>query len=81
MKAIFYTHEKCTLCKDAEALLHLLQSIYPFTIEERDIYTKDEWIEKYSLSVPVIEIADKQFMYPELTFEHLSAHIEKYIHL
>ncbi len=77
LKVILYTHETCTLCEDAEALLHVLESVYTLDIEKRDIYTNDVWLEKYMLTVPVIEIAGKPFMYPNMSFEMLSSYIEE----
>lgn len=77
LQVIFYTHATCTLCADARALLDLLESIYNLDIEERDIYSNDVWLEKYLISVPVIEISGKQFMYPDVTFESLSSFIEE----
>lgn len=55
-KIIFYTRNQCELCLDAKNLLILLQSEYSFQIDERDIETNDEWIEKYGLIIPVIEL-------------------------
>lgn len=77
LKVIFYTHASCGLCEEAKTLLDILSSMYDVTIEERDIYTKDEWLEAYLLSVPVIEIAEKQFMYPNITIETISHFIEE----
>lgn len=77
LKAFFYTHDTCTLCEEAEGLLSMLSSIYDLTIVERNIYTNDAWLEQYALSVPVIEIAEKQFMYPDLTFESIASFIEE----
>src|SRR5699024_2726548 len=38
LQVYFYTKTHCPLCKDAKALLLLLQHDYPFDLEERDIY-------------------------------------------
>ncbi|OZU88864.1 thioredoxin family protein [Virgibacillus indicus] len=58
MKVIFYTKEVCSLCDDAKALLLMLEREYPFELEERDIYTNDEWLEKYQLLIPFVKIND-----------------------
>lgn len=58
LKVIFYTKEVCSLCDDARALLLMLQREYPFEMEERDIYTNDEWLEEYQLLIPFVEIND-----------------------
>ncbi|WP_047984110.1 glutaredoxin family protein [Ornithinibacillus californiensis] len=55
-KVILYTKEICSLCDNAEALLEMFQNDYEFEIEKRDIYTNDEWLEKYHLLIPVIEV-------------------------
>ncbi|WP_206207692.1 glutaredoxin family protein [Virgibacillus indicus] len=58
LKVIFYTKEVCSLCDDAKALLLMLEREYPFELEERDIYTNDEWLEKYQLLIPFVKIND-----------------------
>jgi glutaredoxin len=65
-KVFFYTKEICSLCDDAEALLEMFQQDYEFEIEKRDIYTNDEWLEKYHFLIPVIKINDI-----ELDCEHV----------
>lgn len=55
-KVILYTKEVCSLCEDAEALLEMFQNDYDFEIEKRDIYKNDEWLEKYHLVIPVVEV-------------------------
>ncbi|WP_010098444.1 glutaredoxin family protein [Ornithinibacillus scapharcae] len=59
-KIILYTKEVCSLCEDAEALLEMFQNDYEFEIEKRDIYTNDEWLEKYHLLIPVVEVSGIQ---------------------
>lgn len=56
LNVIFYTKEVCSLCDDARALLLMLQQEYPFELEERDIYTNDEWLEEYQLLIPFVKI-------------------------
>lgn len=70
-------HQTCTLCEDAEDLLLGLEAMYDLTIEKRDIHTNEVWLDKYFLSVPVIDIEGKQFMYPEMTFDIIASHIEE----
>lgn len=79
MKVIMYMHDTCSLCDDASVLLNMLMSDYDFTIEERNIYTNDTWLEKYGLTVPVIEIADKQLMYPNLSLELIASVLEEQV--
>lgn len=70
-QVIFYTKEVCSLCEDALALLLIFQREYNFKIEERDIYTNDEWLEKYHLRIPVVEINGQQIDCEEMSFDAL----------
>ncbi|MBM7600596.1 glutaredoxin [Virgibacillus halotolerans] len=56
LKVIFYTKENCSLCDDANGLLTMLQRDYSFELEERDIYSNDEWLEEYQLLIPYVKI-------------------------
>ncbi|MBT2217898.1 glutaredoxin family protein [Virgibacillus dakarensis] len=68
---IFYTKENCSLCEDAYALLKLLQHDYHFTIEERDIYTNDEWLEEYQLLIPYIKINETELNCEQINYNSL----------
>ncbi|SDQ26609.1 Glutaredoxin [Virgibacillus subterraneus] len=68
---IFYTKENCSLCDDARSLLDLLNYDYPFQLEERDIYSKDEWLEKYQLMIPVVKVNDTTLDCEEISYEEL----------
>lgn len=57
-QVIVYTKKNCPLCEEALSLLSLLQHDYAFNIEERDIHMNDEWLEKYQLQIPYIQIED-----------------------
>jgi len=70
-KVIFYTKEICSLCDDAKALLLMFQRDYPFELEERDIYTKDEWLEKYQLLIPYVQINDSTLDCEEINIDSL----------
>ncbi|GFZ85515.1 thioredoxin family protein [Compostibacillus humi] len=67
----FYMKEICSLCDDAEALLSLFQRDYPHEIEFRDIYTNDEWLEKYHLLIPVIEVNGRQLNCEEINYDSI----------
>ncbi|WP_085991389.1 glutaredoxin family protein [Oceanobacillus senegalensis] len=71
LHVIFYTKEICSLCDDAEALLSLFQRDYPYELERRDIYKKDEWLEKYQLQIPVVEVNGKQLNCEEINYDSL----------
>ncbi|MFD1848982.1 glutaredoxin family protein [Oceanobacillus bengalensis] len=68
---VFYTKENCSICVDAEALLSIFRHEYPYELEVRDIYTKDEWLEEYQLSIPVVEINGKQLNCEEINYDSL----------
>ncbi|WP_042222546.1 glutaredoxin family protein [Oceanobacillus manasiensis] len=74
---ILYTKENCGLCEQAKDLLESLQLIHSFQIEERDIYTNDQWLEQYQLMIPVVEIGRTQFYGEQLQPEVLEAAIIK----
>ncbi len=59
----FYTKENCPLCDKALFILEDLQEELGFTIEERDIYTNDEWLEAYGLMIPVVQVDGEDLQY------------------
>lgn len=59
-KVIFYMKNNCPLCDEVFMLLEVFQTSYDFQIETRDIYAKDEWLEQYFLTIPVLEINGNQ---------------------
>ncbi|MEN1967275.1 glutaredoxin family protein [Lentibacillus sp. N15] len=68
---IFYTKNNCPLCEDARALLKLLQQDYSFTMEERDIYTNDEWLEKYQLLIPYVKVNTVELNCEQINYDTL----------
>ncbi|MHA6251806.1 glutaredoxin family protein [Oceanobacillus sp. CAU 1775] len=78
MHIIFYTKEICSLCDDAEALLSAFSSDYPHTIEKRDIYSNEEWLEKYQLLIPVIEINGEQLNCEEISYDAIEDFLKKH---
>ena len=52
MKIVLYSKENCCLCDEAKAILRELQVEW----EEVDIYKNEQWLERYQLMIPVIEI-------------------------
>lgn len=55
-----YMKENCPLCDDVKAQLWLLQQEFAFEIEERNIYSCDEWLMDYQLNIPVVEVNGEQ---------------------
>ncbi|MGM8212032.1 glutaredoxin family protein [Virgibacillus sp. W0430] len=78
LQVVFYTKENCSLCEEARAIILLLQKYYPFELDERDIYTKEEWLEEYQLLIPTVEMNDIRLNCEELNFESLEHAIKKY---
>ncbi|GGK03479.1 hypothetical protein GCM10007063_27110 [Lentibacillus kapialis] len=74
---IFYTKENCPLCDEALAMLELLQHEYSFGIEQRDIYTNDEWLERYQLLIPVIHIGTVTLDCEQISYEALEHALRK----
>lgn len=72
----FYTKEHCPLCDDALALVEVLQNDYSFTIEIRDIYSSDEWLEKYQLSIPIVSIDGTELDCTQISFKTLVKALE-----
>lgn len=71
----FYTKPDCLLCEEALTMLQTLQNIYEFEINICDIHERDEWLEKYFLHIPVIEINDRLFTGDEIEFSKLEEQI------
>lgn len=79
MKLYFYTKTNCPLCDHAKVQLQMLQEDYAFTIEERDIYTKDEWLEVYQIRIPVIETERGDVLDEgEVSYGELSVRIQEF---
>ncbi|ASN04764.1 glutaredoxin family protein [Virgibacillus necropolis] len=69
----FYTKAKCSLCDEALSLVELLINDYSCTLEIRDIYSNEEWLEKYHLSIPVISVDGIELNCEQISFESLDA--------
>lgn len=67
----FYTKDVCSICEDAEALLSIFRHEYPYELEIRDIYSKDEWLEEYQLLIPVIEVNGRQLNCEEINYDSI----------
>lgn len=52
MKIVLYSKENCCLCDEEKDILRELQVEW----EEVDIYKNEQWLERYQLMIPVIEI-------------------------
>lgn len=78
MNIIFYTKEVCSLCDEAEALLSVFSHEYPHTLEKRDIYSKDEWLEEFQLLIPVIEINGEQLNCEEIDYNAIENILRKH---
>ncbi|SFA56262.1 Glutaredoxin [Anoxybacillus pushchinoensis] len=59
MKIVVYSKENCCLCDEAKAILRELQVEW----EEVDIYKNEQWLERYQLMIPVIEIDGEMVAY------------------
>lgn len=79
LKVIYYMKENCSLCDEANALLTLLQHDYTFTIEERDIYTNDDWLEEYQLLIPYVKINETELDCEQINIDTLEKAIKESI--
>lgn len=77
LKVIYYMKENCSLCDEANALLTLLQHDYTFTIEERDIYTNDDWLEEYQLLIPYVKINNTELDGEQINIDTLEKAIKE----
>lgn len=80
LKVKFYMREACKLCDEAYVLLEILQSKYPFQIEEINIELNDEWLEKYQVIIPVIKIGDIILNNNMIDMEKIDEGLSKYLH-
>ncbi|HLS20829.1 MAG TPA: glutaredoxin family protein [Bacillota bacterium] len=76
---IFYTKENCFLCDEALMYLKTLQHLHQFNIEVRDIYTNEQWLEKYHLVIPVIELNNKQIFGNDISLMNIEQFLTKNI--
>lgn len=75
----FYTKENCLLCEEALTMIETLQSIYPFQVNICDIHEREEWLEKYFLTIPVVDIGGTIFMGEQVNFSTLEQAIKEYV--
>lgn len=78
-KVILYMKDICPLCDEVRDLLLTLQHEYAFELEERDIYTNDEWLEAYHLNLPVVEINHEQIDYSSIDYVSLEQFLQKHL--
>lgn len=74
-KVIFYTKEDCLLCDEAFMYLETLQHLHSFQLEVRNIYENDLWLEKYHLTIPVIEINHQQLLGNDMSLVNIEQFI------
>lgn len=77
MTIYFYMRENCPLCDEAEQLLQILQMEHDFTIEKRNIEMNDQWLSKYQLEIPVVEVGDYVLCGKDLNLHHLEKVLKK----
>jgi hypothetical protein len=54
-----YTRASCPLCDEMKAELSRARPAHPFVLEEVDIAGDPELLERFGLSIPVLEIAGR----------------------
>lgn len=78
-KVILYTKKICPLCDEALELLKTFQYEYDFEIEERDIYTNDQWLEKFYVRIPVVSMNGKEIDGEKINYEDLDLFLRKHM--
>ncbi|GIP65259.1 hypothetical protein J32TS6_38140 [Virgibacillus pantothenticus] len=74
----FYTKTACPLCDEAKWMLEMFQDEYGLQVEERDIYTNDQWLEQYQLIIPCIQVNGEILDASQLSWESLKKFLEQY---
>lgn len=77
MNIKFYTKPDCLLCNDALTLLETLQTMYNFEIDIRNIHDCDDWLEKYFLHIPVIDIEGTTLLGEAIEFTQIETLIKQ----
>lgn len=73
----FYTKPDCLLCDEALSLLEILQTLYDIDINICDIHERDDWLEKYFLHIPVIDIEGTTLSGEAIEFTQLEQLIQR----
>lgn len=76
-KVSFYTKENCMLCEEALSFLEIMQSIYEFELDIRDIETNEAWLEEFHLAIPVIQVQDAFLYGNEMEPAQIEAFLQK----
>lgn len=86
LNLILYTKEGCHLCEGLQEKLEQIQPNFNYTLELRDITTRQEWFDIYEYEVPVLYYnkgkEDRLIPRPSprLSLEQLSQWLNTYIH-
>lgn len=64
MQVTLFSKSGCHLCEDVKAELASLTTTYPHTLKEIDITTSIHLMEKYHLTIPVVQIGDVELQAP-----------------
>ncbi|SDK05630.1 glutaredoxin family protein [Sediminibacillus albus] len=75
-KVVLYSKPNCPLCDEAKDLLIAFQDQYGYDLKEVDIYSDDELLEKYQLTIPVVEIDGQEVDYGQIEWAKLSEFIK-----
>ena len=58
-----YSRPRCHLCENAREILEDLQQNFDFIIEEINIDLDDALVEKYGITIPVVELDGEELQY------------------
>jgi glutaredoxin len=72
---ILYTTAGCHLCELADNLLQQINQNLPLTIKHTEIGDDDELVEKYGITIPVVEFANGHQLNWPFTLDEIIAQI------
>lgn len=64
MKLVVYVTDACSLCDQALDMMFGMADLTGYVLETVDIATDDSLLEQLSESIPIIEVADQQLVWP-----------------
>jgi len=67
------------LCDEALMYLKTLQHLHDFKLVIRDIYRKDQWLEAYQLTIPVIELRGQKIYGNEMSLTNIEQFLSKHL--
>ena len=77
MRLLLYTRKECHLCEVMKAVIAEVRSTQPFDLDEVDVDTSAELVEKYGEQVPVLFVNDRKAFKYDVTAQELRARLAR----